>query len=104
MLRINRVLHATNFSDVSRSAMEYSLLLARLLDVRLDVLHVSDTVDEKMERVVTFVSYAQLIDPVLLVAAQIAPLFGARLDVLVQIDGGPRRFGSAQDARGSVYD
>lgn len=196
-MTIRRILHATDFSPRSRSAMEFSLMLARLLDARVDVLHVTSGVgphrideyeapsgdaemserglrrtdgfdslrcmaegmsisvrflvgrgslpgpvileeaqrgganlivlgahgggdaeanklgsvstdivrrstcpvliipphvsegaaDAAMERVVTFISYTHLIEPVVGVAVQLAELLGARLDVLVQVGG-----------------
>lgn len=45
------------------------------------------TVDEKLDRIVTVVSYAHLIEPMIVVAADLAGLLGSRLDVLVQIEG-----------------
>lgn len=192
MLQIHRVLHATDFSPSAKSAMGFSLLLARLFKVPLDVLHVvpgvgayrieefdeanaeddaslaerfeelradtdatseevrfmighgplpgpviiqeahksgtnfivlgahgageagdhmlgsvaadviqrstcpvfivppsvrAEAVDNDIERVVAFVSYTHLIEPVLGVAASVASLFGSRLDVLAQVEG-----------------
>ncbi|MEX2401998.1 MAG: universal stress protein [Rhodothermales bacterium] len=192
MLQIQRVLHATDFSPSAKNAMGFSLLLARLFKVPLDVLHVvpgvgayrieefdetiaasdaslaerveelraltgglstdvrfiighgplpgpviiqeahktgmnfivlgahgegeasdymlgsvatdvirrstcpvlivpplvrPEAIDSDIERIVTFVSYAHLIEPVLGAAAYVANLFGSRLDVLAQVEG-----------------
>jgi nucleotide-binding universal stress UspA family protein len=44
MMRIERVLHATDFSPTAFTAMKYSLRLARVLNVPIDVIHVVSSI------------------------------------------------------------
>lgn len=56
-----------------------------------------DAVDEEFRSVLTFVSYAHLLQPVIQFALKLARLFDARLDVLVLMNGTPHGEQAAAD-------
>jgi len=45
MITLNRVLVPHDFGDTSKTAMDYAIVLARIFDAELDVLHVRDRAD-----------------------------------------------------------